>query len=109
MRFVLQQRLEARGATELPHPGLVVKLEYPSPSYDVGKLAALREHLPEELLIESKAWTPEHLETNLVPERYDARVFRTFGKKYGDAVAQIIESAKLPGGPARLRVTEKKA
>ena len=103
----LQRRLEARGAMELPHPDLVVKLEYPSPVYDVGKLAALREHLPEDLLLETKAWTPEHLETNLVPEKYDARVFRTWGKKYGDEVGAVIEGAKLPGGPPRLRVTEK--
>lgn len=105
----LQRRLEARGATELPHPDLVVKLEHPSPTYDVGKLAALRELLPEELLLETKAWMPEHVETVLVAERYDARVFRTFGRKYGDEVGAVIEGAKMPGGPARLRVTEKKA
>lgn len=105
----LQRRLEARGATVLPHPDLVVKLEYPSPTYDVGKLAALREHLPEELLLETRAWTPEHVETVMVAEKYDARVFRGFGRKFGDEVAAIIEGAKLPGGPPRLRITEKKA
>lgn len=108
LRFVLQQRLEARNATELPHPDLVVKLEYPSPTYDVGKLAALRELVPLELLLESGAWVPEHEEIIHVSEKYDARVFRTWGKKYGDDVARVIEGAKLPGGPGKLRVTEKK-
>ena len=42
----LQRRLEARSATELAHPTLEVKLEYPSPSYDHGKLLALGELVP---------------------------------------------------------------
>lgn len=108
MQYDLQSRLEARGATELPHPDLVVKLEYPSPVYDVGKLAALREHLPEALLLETRAWTPEHVETVMVAEKYDARVFRTWGAKYGVEVKAAIDAARMPGGPARLRVTEKK-
>lgn len=101
----LQHRLEARGALELPHPDLVVKLEYPSPIYDVSRLRGLAELLPSEVI--DLASTPEHLETVLVREKWDARVFRTWGSKYGDAVSQVIEGAKMPSGPGRLRVTEK--
>ena len=108
MRQELVRRLEVRGARELPHPELVVKLEYPSPVYDVGKLAAMRELVQEEVLLETKAWTPAHPETIMVPEKYDARVFRSWGKKYGYEVAAVIEGAKLPGGPAKLKITEKK-
>ena len=105
----LQARLEARGATELHPPFLEVKLQVPSPSYDISRLAQLREILPEDLLLESHAWTPAHEESVHVPDKWDARVFRSWGKKYGDDVAALIEAAKMPGGPPRLIVREKKA
>ena len=106
MQMELQQRLEARGAAELPHPKLVVRLEYPSPSYDVGKLRRLGELLPPDVI--ATACTPEHEVVSVVPEKWDARVFRNFGKRYGLDVAAVIADAQMPGGPAKLKITEKK-
>jgi hypothetical protein len=57
----IQQRLEQRGASELPHPTLEVKLERPSPRYDMGMLHQLCELLPPETI--SLACIPEHVET----------------------------------------------
>lgn len=101
----LQRRLEARGATELAHPDLVVKLETPSSAYDVGKLRALYEVCPKEEV--DKAVTPAHDEMVHIPEKWSAVKFKAL-LKYGVDVFEVIEAAKLPGGPARLRVTEKK-
>ena len=73
-------------------------------TYDNGKLAALRELLPPEEI--ARAYTPAHEETRQVPESWDARVFRSWGK-YGKDVAAIIERATIPGAP-RLSIKAKK-
>ena len=101
----LVRRMEANGATSLDHPTLVVRLEFPSPSYDIGKLRRLYEVAPREEV--DKAVTPAHDEVAHVSEKWSAVKFKTL-LKYGVSVFEVIEAAKLPSGPARLRVTEKK-
>ena len=101
----LIRRMEANGATSLDHPTLVVRLEFPSPSYDIGKLRRLYEVAPKEEV--DKAVTPAHDEVVHVSEKWSAVKFKTL-LKYGVGVFEVIEAAKLPGGPARLRITEKK-
>ena len=101
----LQRRLEERGATELPHPTLEVKLEYPSPTYDPQKMHALMELVEPSTIAE--AFTPQHEQTVLVPESCDMRQVRGWPKRFGDGVAAALERAKLPGGPPKLRVKEK--
>ena len=102
----LQRRMEARGATELPHPDLVVKLETPSPAYDNSKLRRLYEIAPREEV--DKCVTPAHTEEVRVEEKWSAVKFKTL-LKYGVEVFEVIEAAKLSGGPPRLRITVKKA
>lgn len=106
MEHELQQRMEARGATALDHPDLVVKLEFPSPSYDIGKLRRLYEVAPKEEV--DKAVTLAHDEVVHVPEKWSAVKFKTL-LKYGVEVFDVINAAMLPGGPAKLRITERKA
>ena len=43
MTMELTRRLQDRNALELAHPTLEVRLEYPSPTYDIGCLVALAE------------------------------------------------------------------
>ena len=99
----LQRRLEERGATELPHPYMEVKLEYPSPTYDPQKLFAMGELLPEEVLF-GPGYSPAHTKEVPVPASWDGRVLRTWPKRFGQEVAAALERAKLPGGPPKLRV-----
>ena len=99
----LQRRLEARGATELPHATLEVKLIYPSPNYDISTLRRLYEELPKEVV--DQAVTPAHDKTIHVPEAWDARKFKSFAK-FGADVHAIIEAARLPA-PPKLRVRPK--
>ena len=101
----LQRRLEERRATELAHPTLEVKLEYPSPTYDPQKMHALMELVEPSTIAE--AFTPQREKTVLVPESWDMRKVRGWPKRFGDEVAAVLERAKLPGGPPKLRVKEK--
>ena len=91
----LVRRMDAEGATQYPHPNYEVKLTR-AKTYDYGKLAALRELLPPEEI--SKAWTPAHQKLVDVPESWDFRVARTWGR-YGKDVQDVIERATIPGAP----------
>ena len=97
----LQRRLEARGATELPHPTLEVKLDYPSPSYDPAKLHQLYEILPEHVV--APAVTPAHDKTVHVPEAWNGTKLRSLEHRFGNDVKAIISDARLPA-PPKLRV-----
>lgn len=103
IEFELVQRMQADGATAIPHDSLVCELKAPSPSYDLGKLNGLRELLPDNVIL--TALTPAHTEIVQVPDRWDARVFKGWGK-YGEAVAQVIKAALIPG-PPRLQISRK--
>lgn len=100
----LIQRLENREARELAHPTLEVKLEYPSPTYDVAKLRALAEAIPPEEY--ALAYQREHVKEVQVPARFDGRVLNTLARKYGKPVAEIMAGAKLPSSP-RLNIQPK--
>lgn len=101
----LLRRMEAVGARAVDHPGLEVALVQPSPKFDVSILATLGELLEPETI--AKARTPAHEITTTVPEAWDGRVLQHWPKRYGAAVAAIIEEAKMPGGPPRLKITPK--
>ena len=100
----LTHRLQGRGARELAHPTLVVKLEYPSPAYDVGKLRALAEVIPPEDY--TAAYQPEHTKEVRVPARFDSRQLNVLAGKYGQPVQTVLDQAKLPS-TARLTVKAK--
>ena len=92
----LRQRMEAEGATAIAHPTLTCELKAPTPTYDYGKLHGLAELVPPDVL--ATGYTPPHEETVTVPERWDARVFKTWAK-YGAGVARVINDAAIPGTP----------
>ena len=103
IEFILRQRMEADGASSIAHETLTCELVYPSPTYDYGKLRALAELVPPHVLAE--AFWPEHEEVLIVPDKWDARVFKTWAK-YGHAVQEVISAAAIPGTP-RLRIKPK--
>ena len=104
LEFQIRLNMETDGATAIAHPTLTCELKAPSPTYDYGKLLGLAEFLPSDVL--ATGYIPMHFETVTVPDRWDARVFKTW-VKYGAAVAQVIESARIPGTP-RLVIKSKK-
>ena len=107
MEQELIRRMEERRATELPHPYMEVKLWYPSPTYDPQKMHALMELVEPSTIAE--AFTPQHEQTVIVAESWDMRKVRGWPKRFGDGVAAALERAKLPGGPPKLRIKERKA
>ena len=105
IEFELKRRMEADGATAIAHPLLTCELKTPSPAYDQGKLRGLAELVPPEIL--ATGFTPAHPETIMVPDKWNATKFKAW-VKYGDAVAQVISDAAIPGTP-RVRITRKEA
>lgn len=103
----LLRRLEGRGAKELHHPELDIKLDTPSPSYDYGKLRKLGELVPPDVLL--TGFTPEHQETQVVTvkEKWNAVKFKTW-TKYGKEIQEVIDGARMESGPARLKISAKK-
>ena len=93
----LTQRLQERGALELAHPTLEVKLLYPSPTYDVPTLLILAEIVPPEDY--AKAYQPAWVKAVPQAARFDGRVLNTLARKYGTPVTAILEQAKLPSSP----------
>ena len=100
---ILRQRMEADGARSIAHETLTCELVYPSPTYDYSKLRGLAELVPPHVFAE--AFWPEHEEVLIVPDKWDARVFKTWAK-YGHAVQEVIAAAAIPGTP-RLRIKPK--
>lgn len=104
IEMILRQRLEERGATEIPHPSLTVKLESRFGGYDTSKLMPLKELVAPDVWAE--AFTPAHDKIVPVPDSLDARKAGGWGKKYGKEVADVIEKAELPR-TVRLVIKEK--
>ncbi len=104
VEYEIISRMDAEGATAVPHKTHVVKLER-RVTYDQGKLASLREVLPAE--VHEAAWTPERQETRTVPGRWDMRKVAGL-KRYGADVVEVIERAAIPGAP-RLTIKLKEA
>lgn len=101
IEFILRQRMEADGATAIPHPDLTCELKSPSPTYDLGKLRALAELVPPEEM--AAGFTPAHWSDPVwVEDKYNMTRIKTL-VKYGDAVAHVINAAVIPG-PARLSI-----
>ena len=96
LELELRQRMEAEGATAIAHPDLLCELQYPSPTYDYGKLRGLAELVPPEEL--AKGFTPAHEETRVVPDKWNMVKIKPLAK-YGAAVAEIIEGAAIPRTP----------
>ena len=103
IEWELHQRMEADGATAIAHDTLDARLVRTAPTYDYGRLRGLAELVPPEVL--AQAFTPEHEAIAIVPDKWDARVFKTW-KKYGATVAAVIENATIPGA-ARLVIKRK--
>ena len=103
--LVLLRRMEANNQRELEHPGLTVRLEIPSPKYDYGVLNTLAELLEPETI--ATARTPAHEVTTTVAESWDGRVLQHWPKRHGTKVAEVLERAKLPSDPPRLKITPK--
>ena len=105
LEMELTHRMESRGAKEIFHAALTCVLETPSPAYDTSKLRLLAELLGPDVL--KTVCVPEHEDLVTIAEKWDGRVLRTLGRKYGNDVSEIIEGAKVPGGPARLKIGKK--
>lgn len=93
----LIQRLQARQATELQHPTLVVTLDYGTPGCDPAKAQAIAELVPPEDW--AKAWHPATTKTVPVKAHLDWRIANGWAKRFGSLVAKAIEAAKLPSAP----------
>lgn len=100
----IQRRMEEDGATIIDHPALTCELKFLSPTYDMGKLRAIAELVPPEEW--AKAFTPAHWgEPTWIEDKYNMTKIKPLDK-YGAAVAQIIEAAKIPGA-AVLKITHR--
>jgi hypothetical protein len=103
IEYILQKRLEEKGATVLPSMTHDVKMERRYDT-DTNVLTQLREHIEPAVL--DGACTPEHQETVTVMESWDMRKVNAF-KKYGDEVEQIIEKSRV-WQPARITIKPKR-
>lgn len=101
VEYVLQKRLEEKGATVLPSMTHDVKMARAYDT-DTNVLVQLREHIEPAIL--DLAYTPEHQET--VPESWDMRKVNAF-KRYGTEVEEIIENSRL-WQPARISIKPKR-
>ena len=109
MEQELTRRLEERGARELAHATLIVKLEYPSPTYDVAKLRPLAEIIPPEDY--AKAFQPEHTKSVPMPARFDGKQLNALARKFGQPVQEVLDQARLPSAPrlvVKAKETERK-
>ena len=106
IEYELLKRLEARDAAEIFHPMIECKINVPSPSYDNGKLRSLCEMLDPEVI--ETAYTPQHEEKIVVEDKWDARIFKGWGRKYGADVGEVIQNATLSGGPNKVKLARKK-
>ena len=95
IEWELTRMMQDDGATALPHPEYDVALTY-RPTYDYGKLAGLRELVPQAEI--DRAFVPEHKETVTVKDRWDMRKALTF-KKFGREVEAVLDGARVMGEP----------
>ena len=90
----LTQRMEARGATAIEHPLYDVRLKEGPPAWDYAVLAGLRE-ITEPAQLEG-AYSPEHEETRVVPEKWNMVKAKALAK-FGLAHKGILERARIAG------------
>lgn len=103
LELAIRQLMEEEQMTKALHPNVDCTLEKGTPIMDYSKLRALFEVLPEGLV--RTAYTPAHEKTVQVPESWDMRIAKTFGK-YGKDAAAVLEAASTPGAP-RLKIRVK--
>jgi hypothetical protein len=101
MEATLFARINAAGGKALPCEGFTVEIKQGTPTYDMGIIIALEEHLP---AAEWEAmYTPET--TVIVPHKvHGGKVNKA--AQYGGDVLRIIEQSRQPGAP-RLVVERK--
>lgn len=103
LEWVLQQRMEGEGITELPHALWSVTLRAPAPVYETTALySRLGELLPPEVL--KNGYLAEH--TKVVEARFDGTKVRSW-RKYGAEVREAIDACKSEGR-AILKIARKK-
>ena len=105
LAFVLQTRMEARGATAEPHETHDVTFASTKNDYDQMSLTPILELIKEKVAIADGAYTKAWDETVHHPARWDVRKARAL-KKYDVGVERIVEAAKRPNRP-QLRITPK--
>ena len=105
LAFMLQTRMEARGATAEPHETHDVTFESTKNDYDQLALDPILDLIPIKYAIDDEAYVPAYEKTVLVPARWDVRKARAL-KKYDAGVEAIVEAAKRPNRP-QLRITPK--
>ncbi len=105
LTFVLQKRMEARGATAEPHPTHDVTFESSANTYDQAALTPILELVEEAVAIADGAYTAAYEEKVQRPAKWDVRKARAL-KKYNAGVDAIVEAAKRPNRP-QLRITPK--
>src|SRR3990167_7235021 len=98
----LERRMLDREATEIAHPSIECRLEKGTPTWDYGKLAALLEMLPPDVI--STAWTAPYDEMVHFEEKWNMTKAKTF-KRFGANVTKVIDDATIPG---RSRLVVKK-
>lgn len=100
MEAEMERRLRYRGARELYHPDWVMEMVEPTPEYRMDRLETLRELVPPQEW--EKAYTPEH--TEMVAAKLSMTVVKAWARRFGTEVGRVIEEARIPGAPARLRI-----
>ena len=105
LAFVLQTRMEARGATAEPHETHYVTFESTKNDYDQGGLTPILELIDEAVAIASGAYTPAYEHTVQVPARWNIPKTKALAK-YDAGVKPIVEASKRPNRP-QLRITPK--
>lgn len=101
VEYILQKRMEEKGASRLPSLTHDVKMERDYTT-DADALVPLREHIEPAIL--DLGYTPEHQET--VAERWDMRKVNSW-MTYGDEVKAIIENSRQ-WQPAQLSIKPKR-
>ena len=92
LKFEILQDMEREGATAVPHPDLEVKLKPGSPKALDDVLRPLLETEYADELIDTGAYTPP--EPTMTKPKWNFVKLNLF-KKYGDAIAEIIDRGTL--------------
>ena len=100
----LTRMMQEEGATEAVSDTHKATLTATN-SYDASRLHAVLEVVPEQDLVDAKAYVPEHEETRTVQAKWNATKLKPFSKR-GVAVQEAIASARIEGEP-RLKLVSR--
>ena len=104
IEMVLTQRMDAAEANQVPATDYVIERKM-TRSYDVNRLAVLREILDPTIL--SEGYTPAHEVTDWVEDKYDGRKLNSWEKNFGGQVRKIIQGARVEKPSRNLKITPK--